>query len=267
MARYDDIRKPNVVEVDDKGSYRRRWKVRGSLVFILILALVAIRLYQNRGSEAFGKRINAGEAEPRTTPPIEIKTAPVDPPVVAVEEPPRVAAEPPRVAAEPPRVAAKPPRVAAKPPRVAAKPLRVAAKLLRVAAKPLRVATRPRRVAVEPPMVAVEPHRVATRPRRVAVEPPMVAVERRPALTTELQSDIMGYARIIAENANLRARPGVQYRLISVLPRNREVAVLRQLHINTNGEAWVEVLAATDQGWRKGWVMRRFLDSCNCPTY
>jgi hypothetical protein len=237
MARYVDTRKPDVVEVDDRGSYRRRWKGRGALVLILILALVAIRLYQDRGSEVFGKRINAGEAEPRTTPtpPIEIKTAPVDPPVVAVEEPPKVAAEPPRVAA------AKPPRVAAaKPPRVA---------------------------AAKPPRVAVEPPRVATRPRRVAVEPPRVAVEQRPALTTELQSDIMGYARIIAENANLRERPGVQYRLISVLPRNREVAVLRQLHINTNGEAWVEVLAATDQGWRKGWVMRSFLDSCNCPTY
>jgi len=118
-----------------------------------------------------------------------------------------------------------------------------------------------------PPRVAAMPHRVATRPRRVAVETPMVTVERRPAPTTELQSDIMGYARIIAENANLRERPGIQSRLISVLPRNREVAVLRQLHINTNGEVWVEVLAATDQGWRKGWVMRSFLNSCNCPTY
>src|SRR5215813_5122654 len=239
MARYVDTRKPDVVEVDDRGSYRRRWTGGWSLVFIIILALVAIRLYQNRGSEVFGKRINAGEAEPSPTPHIEIKTAPVDPPVVTVAEPPSVAAEP--------------PRVAAKPPRVAAKPLRVAAKPLRVAAKPLRVAG--------------EPHRVVSRPRRVAGEPPRIAVEREPALTTELKSDIMGYARIIAENANLREGPGIQYRLISVLPRNLEVAVLRQLHINTNGEAWVEVLAATDQGWRKGWVMRTFLDSCNCPTY
>jgi len=239
MARYVDTRKPDVVEVDDRGSYRRRWTGGWSLVFIIILALVAIRLYQNRGSEVFGKRINAGEAEPSPTPHIEIKTAPVDPPVVTV-------AEPPSVAAEPPRVAAKPPRVAAKPLRVAAKPLRVAAK---------------------PPRVAGEPHRVVSRPRRVAGEPPRIAVEREPALTTELKSDIMGYARIIAENANLREGPGIQYRLISVLPRNLEVAVLRQLHINTNGEAWVEVLAATDQGWRKGWVMRTFLDSCNCPTY
>jgi hypothetical protein len=233
MARYVDTRKPDVVEDDDRGSYRRRWTGRGALVFILILALVAIRLYQNRGSEVFGKRINSGEAEPRTTPTplIEIKTAPVDPPVVAVEEPPRVAAEPPRVAAKPPRVAVKPPR------------------------------------AARPPMVAARPPMVAARPRRVAAEPPRIAVEQRPALTTELQSDIMGYARIIAENANLRERPGIQYRLISVLPRNREVEVLRQLHININGEAWVEVLAATDQGWRKGWVMRSFLDSCNCPTY
>src|SRR5262245_5322405 len=235
MARYVGTRKPDVTEVEDNGSDRRGWKGRGYLVVILILALVAIRLYQNRGSEVFGKRINSGEAEPRTTPtphieitptPLpETKTAPVDPPDVAVEEPPRVAAEPPRVAARPPRVTARPPRV------------------------------------------TVEPHRVATRPRRVAVEPPRVAVERRPALTTKLQSDIMGFARIIAENANLRERPGIQYRLISVLPGNREVAVLRQLHINTNGEAWVEVLAATNQGWRKGWVMRNFLNSCNCPTY
>src|SRR4030095_10858207 len=96
MARYVDTRKPDVVEVDDRSSDGWRWTGRGTLVFILILALVAIRLYQNRGSEVFGKRINAGEAEPRTTPTptptphIEIKTAPVDPPPsVAVEEPPR----------------------------------------------------------------------------------------------------------------------------------------------------------------------------------
>jgi len=257
MARSVDTRKPDVVEVDDRGSYKRRWTGKAPLVFIMILALVAIRLYQDRGSEVFGKRMNAGEAEPRTTPTphieitptplteitptphIEIKTAPVDPPDVVVEEPPRAVAKPPRVAAKPHRVAARPHRVAARPPGVAAKPHRL----------------------------AVEPHKVATRPRRVAVEPPGVAVERQPALTTELQSDIMGYARIIAENANLRERPGIQYRLISVLPGNREVAVLRQLHINTNGEAWVEVLAATDQGWQKGWVMRIFLNSCNCPTY
>jgi len=210
MARYVDTRKPDVVEVDDRGSYRRRWTGRWSLVFIIILALVAIRLYQNRGSEVFGKRINAGEAEPSPTPHIEIKTAPVDPPVVTVAEPPRVAA----------------------------KPVRVAAKPLRVAAKPLRV--------------AVEPHRVVSRPRRVAAEPPRIAVEREPALTTELKSDIMGYARIIAENANLREGPGIQYRLISVLPRNLEVAVLRQLHINTNGEAWVEVLAAPIRDGERG---------------
>ena len=203
MARYVDTRKPDVVEVDDRGSYRRRWTGRWSLVFIIILALVAIRLYQNRGSEVFGKRINAGEAEPSPTPHIEIKTAPVDPPVVTVAEPPRVAAKP-----------------------------------LRVAAKPLRV--------------AVEPHRVVSRPRRVAAEPPRIAVEREPALTTELKSDIMGYARIIAENANLREGPGIQYRLISVLPRNLEVAVLRQLHINTNGEAWVEVLAAPIRDGERG---------------
>src|SRR5262245_8168891 len=249
MARSVNTRKPDVVGVDDRSSGRQRSTGSVSLAFILILALVAIWLYQNRGSEVFGKWINAGEAEPRTTPtphieisptPLpEIKTAPVDPPEVTVEEPPRVAAKPPRIAAKPPRVFARPPRVTA----------------------------RPHRVAARPPMAAVEPHKVATRPRRVAVEPPGVAVERRPALTTELQSDIMGYARIIAVNANLRERPGIQYRLISVLPGNREVAAHRQLHINTNGEAWVEVLAATDQGWRKGWVMRRFLNSCNCPTY
>jgi len=214
MARSVDTRKPDVVEVDDRGSYKRRWTGKAPLVFIMILALVAIRLYQDRGSEVFGKRMNAGEAEPRTTPTphieitptplteitptphIEIKTAPVAPPDVVVEEPPRAVAKPPRVAGE--------------------------------------------------------PHRVVSRPRRVAGEPPRIAVEREPALTTELKSDIMGYARIIAENANLREGPGIQYRLISVLPRNLEVAVLRQLHINTNGEAWVEVLAAPIRDGERG---------------
>ena len=260
MARYADIRKPamvnDTVKVDNRDPYRRGWSGRLALMFILVLALVAIRLYQDRGSGVFGKLTNAGEAEPKTTPaptftpapPSEIKTAPVDTPEVAVEveEPPRVAAKPPRV------VAARPPRV------VAARPTRV------VAARPTRV--EPSRVAARPSRVPVELHRVATRPRRVAVESPVVSIERQPALTTEMQSDVLGYARIVAESANLRERPGIQYRLINVLPRNREVAVLRQLHIDTKGEAWVEVLAETDQGWRKGWVMRNFLNLCNCPN-
>src|SRR5262249_21963368 len=147
-ARYVGTRKPDVAEVDDRGPYRRRWTGKVSLVFILILALVAIRLYQNRDSEGFWKRIIAEEAEPRTTPPphieitptpiTEIKTAPVDPPDVVVEEPPKVAARPPRVAARPPRVAARPPRMAARPPRVAARPPRVAVEPPRVAARPPR---------------------------------------------------------------------------------------------------------------------------------
>ena len=49
--------------------------------------------------------------------------------------------------------------------------------------------------------------------------------------------------------------------------RYPQVAVLRQLHVYHNGETWVEVMASTNQGWRKGWVMRNHLDSCNCPTY
>jgi len=51
------------------------------------------------------------------------------------------------------------------------------------------------------------------------------------------------------------------------LPRYLTVAVLRQLHIANDGEPWVEVMIDTNQGWQRGWVNRRFLGPCNCPTY
>jgi Bacterial SH3 domain len=123
---------------------------------------------------------------------------------------------------------------------------------------PIEIQTAP----VDPPVVAIP-----ERPRVIIQGRPTVTVEQRPLLTAEQQSDIMGFARVMSDSLNLRARPGFQYEVISVLPRNYEVAVLRQLHVYHNGETWVEVMASTSQGWRKGWVMRNYLDSCNCPTY
>lgn len=97
------------------------------------------------------------------------------------------------------------------------------------------------------------------------------AIGSQPVVTLgasyEQQSDIMGYARILADSLNLRAGPGFQHHVISALPGNSEVAVLRQLDIDPDGVAWVEVLGETHQGWRRGWVMRLHLGSCNCPTY
>ena len=123
---------------------------------------------------------------------------------------------------------------------------------------PVEIETAP----VDPPVVAIP-----ELPRVIVDEQPVVTVERRQLLTAEQQSDIMGYARVMSDSLNLRSRPGFQYEVISVLPRNWEVAVLRQLHVSHNGETWVEVMSSTNQGWRKGWVMRNHLDSCNCPTY
>ena len=193
MARIVTGSRPEVevVDADGRGPYGRRWTGRGSLVFVLILALVTIWLYRKRGSEVIGEQTVIDIPARGSETPIEIKTAPVDPPVVAVPEQPGVIAE----------------------------------------------------------------------------GRPVVTVEQRPLLTAEQQSDIMGYARVMSDSLNLRARPGFQYEVISVLPRNWEVAVLRQLHVYNNGDTWVEVAALTNQGWRKGWVMRNYLDSCNCPTY
>jgi len=180
-----------VVDADGRGPYGRRWTDKGPLLLVLILALVTIWLYRNRGLEVIGKQTVIDIPGSGSATPIEIETAPVDPPVEAVPEWPRVVVE----------------------------------------------------------------------------DRPVVTVEQRPLLTAEQQSDIMGYARVMSDRLNLRARPGSQYEVICVLPRNWEVAVLRQLHVYDNGEAWVEVMASTNQGWRKGWVMRNYLDSCNCPTY
>ena len=183
-ARMDRIR-PDVEVVETNGSelYGRRWAGGGYLVFILILALVAIWMYRNRGVEVFGRPISVGVPTSGSVSPVEIKTAPVISPELTVEQ------------------------------------------------------------------------------------APIVTVEHQPEITVEQQSDVMGYSRVVAESLNLRARPGVQYRVVSILPRNWEVAILRQLHITLDGEAWVEVMAPTNQGWLKGWVMQRYLDSCNCPVY
>jgi hypothetical protein len=180
-----------VVNAEGRGPYGRRWAGSGSLLFVLILALITIWLYRNRGPEVIGKQTVIDIPARGSETPIEIETEPVYPPVVAIPEQPRVIVE----------------------------------------------------------------------------ERPGVDYRQRPLLTAEQQSDIVGTARVISDSLNLRARPGIQYGVISVLPRNYEVAVLRQLHVYHNGEAWVEVMASTNQGWRKGWVMRNHLDSCNCPTY
>jgi hypothetical protein len=180
-----------VVNAVGKGPYGRRWTGGGPLVFVLILALISLWLYRNRGPEVLGKQTVIDIPARGSATPIEIETEPVYPPGVATPE----------------------------------------------------------------------------RPRVIVEERPGVDDQQRPLLTAEQQSDILGAARVISDSLNLRARPGIKYEVISVLPRNFEVAVLRQLHVYHNGETWVEVMASTNQGWRKGWVMRNHLDSCNCPTY
>lgn len=123
---------------------------------------------------------------------------------------------------------------------------------------PVEIKTAP----VDPPLVTI-----TEQPQVIVEAQPVVTVEQRALLTAEQQSHIMGYARVVSDSLNLRARPGIQYEVISVLHRNWEVAVLRQLHVYHNGETWVEVMALTNQGWRKGWVMRNNLGPCNCLTY
>jgi hypothetical protein len=193
MARIISGSRPEVevLDAEGRGPYGRRWTGRGSLVFVLILALVTIWLYRNRGPEVFGRQTGIDIPARGSATPIEIETAPVDPPVEAIPE----------------------------------------------------------------------------RPRVIVEKRPVVTVEQRPLPAAAQQSDIMGYARVMSDSLSLRSRPGFQYEVISVLPGNWEVAILRQLHVYPNGETWVEVMAWTNQGWRKGWVMRNHLDSCNCPTY
>lgn len=98
------------------------------------------------------------------------------------------------------------------------------------------------------------------------VEPPVAspivpsAVPAAPVVSADQHPDVIGYTRVAVDRLNLRAGPGIQYVVINVLPRSLEVAVLRQVHIANNGEAWVEIMAPTDQGWQKGWVSQRRLE-------
>jgi len=117
---------------------------------------------------------------------------------------------------------------------------------------PVEVETAP----VDPPLAPVE-----YSPTPPVEELPTAPVERAPAITVEQQSDILGYARVASERLNLREQPGFERRVIAILPRNWEVAILRQSHQTPNGDVWVEVFTETDYGRRKGWVMWRYLDT------
>src|SRR5690349_18643373 len=95
MARVVSGSRPEVEVVDGegRGPYGRRWTGRGSLVFVLILALVTIWLYRNRGPEVFVEQSGIDIPARGSATPVEIETAPVDPPVVAIPERPRVIVE------------------------------------------------------------------------------------------------------------------------------------------------------------------------------
>ena len=97
-------------------------------------------------------------------------------------------------------------------------------------------------------------------------EAPEATAEQSAVITAERQSDIMGYSRVVSDSLNLRAHPGFDRRVIAVLPKYWDVAILRQSHITPNGDVWVEVMAETDHGWLKGWVLQRYLEACNCPA-
>src|SRR5262245_27737964 len=175
-----------VMEINGRVPYRRRWSGREPLALVLILALVAMWVYRNSGAEGFGRRIGAEIGawipSPRSVPPSEINTTPVGPPSAPVEGYPGAPFEP------------------------------------------------------------------------------------RPVITAEQQSDIMGYSRIAAQELNLRERPGFDGQVLAVLTAYRDVAILRQSHVTPDGDVWVEVLAETSSGRRKGWVMRQYLESCDCPV-
>lgn len=68
-------------------------------------------------------------------------------------------------------------------------------------------------------------------------------------------------ARVTGDNVNMRSGPRENYRAVVILPRNWEVYVMRQSHVDNSGEVWIEVTVSTDQGTQKGWINRRYLSS------
>jgi hypothetical protein len=123
-------------------------------------------------------------------------------------------------------------------------------------------ASPPVTVVAEPPVtVAAQPPPVVIPPREEII------VDPQPQVTVARHSDIMGYAQVLSDSLNLRSGPGSQFYVINVLPRFLTIGVLRQMHIGNDGEPWVEVIIDTDQGPQRGWVDRRYLSSCHCPTY
>jgi hypothetical protein len=90
---------------------------------------------------------------------------------------------------------------------------------------------------------------------------PLPGTAPRTAAPIAADARFIGTARVTGDNVNMRSGPRENYRAVVILPRNWEVYVMRQSHVDNAGEVWIEVTVNTDQGTQKGWINRRYLSS------
>ena len=125
-------------------------------------------------------------------------------------------------------------------------------------------------IRVEPTPRVVYRERAITVPiqpvRRAAITPtprPLARSLAREAVkqptSRSKDPDVVGYSWIVAPRVNMRAGPGAQYELVSVLNRNQMVAISDKFELDEAGEVWSKVSVETKGFIQEGWVNRSYL--------
>lgn len=129
---------------------------------------------------------------------------------------------------------------------------------------PVQWGTSDRPVTIEEPLLRRQPSVVQPRPSAPLVTPtprPQVRVQEpfRPSVAYARDPNVVAYTWIIANAVNLRSGPGMGFEVITVLPENWPVAILQDTEIDDSGEVWAHIRVETRQGFKKGWLNRRYL--------
>jgi len=140
--------------------------------------------------------------------------------------------------------------------------------------RPVAWSTSDQPVSVERPIIREQPVVEVPRVTRPVVEVPrvtrpVVTITPRPRVKEKggfkpstafpRDSNVIAYAWVVADEVRIRKGPGAEYDAFYLLPQNWPVAILSGSDVDNNGEAWTHVRFETNQGFKQGWLSRKYL--------
>jgi Bacterial SH3 domain len=70
---------------------------------------------------------------------------------------------------------------------------------------------------------------------------------------------VTGIGFVQADNLNMRVAPSNNAAVAFILPRQTRVTLVGESHQELDGDVWVRVNVATNEGIQTGWVQRRYV--------